>query len=95
MVRVLIERRLRDATADQAACQRLQRELRGAVMYAQGYLTAETLRDVDDPAHWFVLSAWESRAAWDAWRAAPDRHALLERMQAHLAFEHVTVLEAV
>ncbi len=92
MIRVLIDRRLREG-ADQAYNQ-AQRELRGGALHCRGYITGETWRDLDDPRHYVVVSTWQSRGEWDEWAAAPERRRVLEKMRPLLDAERITLFEA-
>lgn len=60
MIRVLIERRIRDGEGP--VYERIQRELRFEALREHGYFSGETWRDIDDPNHYVVISTWRSRA---------------------------------
>lgn len=38
-----------------------------------GYVSGETLRSLDDPSLWVVLSTWLDADLWKAWEASPER----------------------
>jgi quinol monooxygenase YgiN len=91
MVRVLIERRLRRGTEE--AFQAAMRGMRRDAIHAPGYVSGETLTDVDDPGHWIVISTWTSRAGWDAWAVSEPRSRARQTIAPLLAeAERVTVL---
>jgi quinol monooxygenase YgiN len=92
MIRVLIERRLSPGTAETFAA--LMREMRRDAVQARGYISGETLRDVDDPHHSVIVSTWRSQPDWDAWAVSPARQRARQRIAPLLAQpERVTVLE--
>jgi len=49
-----------------------------------GYITGETLRNVDDPSEYLVISTWKSVEAWNRWLANADRADLEGRVDALL-----------
>lgn len=52
------------------------KKARKAAADLPGYIGGETLRDVKDPHHHFILSTWESEEDWDRWRASDARYEL-------------------
>lgn len=42
-------------------------KLRSMAMAQPGYVSGETLVNMDDPEQNLVLSSWESPESWDAW----------------------------
>ena len=92
MIRVLIDRRLREGVAHDY--DRAQRALRGEALACRGYITGETWRDLDDPRHYVVLSTWRTRGEWETWAAAPERQRVLDEMRPLLVSEQITLLEA-
>ena len=78
MVRVMIERRCR---ADKAAeAESLLMELRAGAMQQRGYVSGETLRAVDDPSLWLVISTWLDANTWKAWQKKAERRALSDKL---------------
>lgn len=71
MVRVLIERRV-DSEADDVL-QKTMRELRREAIHRPGYITGETLRDLDQVGHYWILSTWRTREDWESWHHSPIR----------------------
>jgi quinol monooxygenase YgiN len=91
MVRVLIERRLRPGS--EAAFLAAMRDMRRDAVHAAGYVSGETLVDVDDPGHSVVVSTWTSPAGWDAWAVSDARSRARARIAPLLVeAERVTVL---
>jgi heme-degrading monooxygenase HmoA len=93
VIRVLIERRVRAAAG--ADYERTQRELRLEALREHGYLMGETLRDLDDPNHYVVVSTWRSRRDWDEWAGCDARRGVLERLAPLVESERITLYEHV
>ena len=83
MVKIVIERHCKpDAVAE---LESLLIELRSEAIQQRGYVSGETLRSVDDPSLWLVLSTWLDIGLWKAWEASPERQATARRMEPLLA----------
>ena len=94
MIRVLIERRLKEGVEEKL--QAHMRELRREAIHRPGYVSGETLRDVDDDRHFVILSSWRSQAEWRSWAASQQRRDIEAVIGALLAEpEKVTVFEVV
>jgi heme-degrading monooxygenase HmoA len=91
MIRVLIERRVREGTGPEY--ERLQREVRFEALREHGYFTGETWRDLDDPHHYAVISTWRSRHDWEGWTASDARRRALERIAPLIVSERITLFE--
>lgn len=94
MIRVLIERWLIEGgeTCVHDAC----RDIRQEAIKKPGYISGESLRDINDPSHYVVISSWHSREHWDAWAKSEERRRADEQFRAALAEpEKITVLEPV
>ena len=92
MIRVLIERRLADEGGE--LLQQSMKEMRTQAIHQPGYVSGETLRDVSDPLHYFILSNWQSEADWRAWFTSDERRKIERRVALLLnGPEKITVLE--
>lgn len=92
MIRVLIERWLVEHAG--AAPYDAFREIRHEAIKKPGYISGETLRDVEDPCHYVIVSSWQSREDWDAWASSEERLRADRRFSAMLVKpEKITVLE--
>lgn len=92
MVRVLIERWLREGADDVFVHE--MRGMRGGALGWRGYVSGETWRDAANPRHVVVLSTWHTRSDWDAWEISEARARALSAIRPLLtAGEKVTVLE--
>jgi len=74
MVKVLMERTIRGQNVGQIV--RLLRQLRVLAMRQPGYISGETLHEVNDPNYYLVISTWESLGQWQDWFNNPERQKL-------------------
>lgn len=94
MIRVLIEREIGEGMEQPYAD--AVTGMMQAIVRAPGYLSGESLRNADEPLHHFILSAWQSRAAWQRWLNCPERRAALDAISPFLAQpERITILEPI
>ena len=70
-IRVLIERKI--PSENQPRLNSLLMKLRGKAMLAKGYISGETLRSLDDPSEYLVISTWNSLEDWKKWESDKDR----------------------
>ncbi len=70
-IRVLIERRI--VLENEAALNNLLMKLRSKALLAKGYISGETLRAMDDPQAYLVISTWNSLQDWKRWEADKER----------------------
>ncbi|MGO9315840.1 MAG: antibiotic biosynthesis monooxygenase family protein [Syntrophobacteraceae bacterium] len=49
-------------------------------MKARGYISGETLRALDNPNKFVVLSNWNSAEDWKAWERDPERAKLQQEL---------------
>lgn len=94
MVRVLIERRVSSAMLE--AYGSALREMRLQAVQKPGYISGESLRDVQRPGHFVVISTWNGRGDWEAWAGSESRRRVMARIGPMLEEpEKITVLEPV
>ncbi len=79
MIRVMIERHCQPGKEKQL--RDLLLELRSAGMRQPGYITGETLREVDSPSVFMVISTWITLEAWKAWQTSRQRLLIEEMME--------------
>ncbi len=79
MVRVIIERRFQPGK--ESELEDLLVELRSRAMAQPGYVSGETLRSIDDPSLWVVLSTWLDASLWKVWEANPERKEIENRIE--------------
>ncbi len=51
----------------------LFRQMRSMAMDQPGYISGETLRSLDDPEQFIVISTWQSSDHWQAWLNSRQR----------------------
>ncbi len=59
-------------------------QLRSKAMAARGYISGETLRALDNPNKYLVISTWTTLEDWKAWEAHPARKELQEELERFL-----------
>lgn len=77
-VRVFIEREI--DPENEIKLHNLLLKLRAKAIQARGYISGETLRSVDDPNRFLVISTWNSLEEWRNWENDPDRKAIQEQI---------------
>ncbi|MEE9122139.1 MAG: antibiotic biosynthesis monooxygenase [Syntrophobacteria bacterium] len=77
-IRVLIERRI--VPENQPALSSLLLRLRSKAMHARGYISGETLRSLQDPNEYLVISTWNSLDDWKRWEAEKERQEIQSRI---------------
>ncbi len=81
-IRVLIERRI--TPENEPGLGNLLRKLRGKAMSAKGYISGETLRSLDDPNEYLVISTWNSLDDWRRWEADKERQEIQTKIDSLL-----------
>lgn len=82
-IKILIQRKIKSGKESE-----LGEAIKGIlprVVQAQGFISGETLRSVDDPALHLVISAWKSVEDWNGWVNTAERKAFEEKIAAILA----------
>lgn len=70
-VKVFIKRRVpEDKARDMVP---LFRKMRSLAMNQNGYISGETLRNMNDPEEYIVISSWQSSGEWIAWLKSSER----------------------
>lgn len=88
-IRVLMTRRIPQLTTgmDVALLPQLSQlliELRNLANHQPGYITGETLRNVDDRREYLVISTWKSMEAWNGWMDNETRRQVENQVDALL-----------
>jgi heme-degrading monooxygenase HmoA len=55
-------------------------ELRTKATRQPGYISGETLRNLNDPEDCVVISTWETLENWNAWSASKERAGIDEKI---------------
>lgn len=70
-VRVIIEREAKPG--QEARLQLLMIQARTKALKTKGYISGETLRALDNPRQFVVLSNWNSAEDWNSWEKDSER----------------------
>ena len=93
MIRVIIERFIAETLEEHyetAAKQTLQ-----LAVCAPGFISGETLQDINNPRHRIVLCKWRSVKDWQDWQDSLKRKRMMSKLR--LLFdkdEKITIFEA-
>ena len=77
-VKILIYRKARPGKEKELS--EAVRALRFKAMYAQGYISGETLRSIEDPSLHLVISTWKRIEDWNNWFNSPGRKTFQEKI---------------
>ncbi len=75
-IRVLIERQVEPG--QESRLQQIMTQSRVRAMKAKGYISGETLRALDNPSRFLVISNWNSVEDWKAWEKSSERAKIQE-----------------
>ena len=81
-VRVFIEREVEPG--QEAKLQLLMMQARAKAIKSNGYISGETLRAIDNPNKFLVISNWNSAEDWKAWEKSAERAQLQTEIAALL-----------
>ncbi len=84
-VKILIKRRLPLDMAQTMVA--LSRQLRILAMQQEGYISGETLRRIDNPEEFLVISNWQSFKDWENWLNSSQRKELQSKIDILLGRE--------
>jgi heme oxygenase (mycobilin-producing) len=82
-VKIIIDRKVKKGRESEFS--KLSRELRGKAISSKGYVSGETLRAMDDPNNYIVISTWQRVEDWVNWEKHPERkkiHNKIEKLMA-------------
>lgn len=92
MIRVIIERTIAESmesTYEQLAKGTLQQ-----AVTADGFISGESLRDIENPRHRVILCKWRSQADWDRWFSSAERKDMMAQLSLVLeGAEKITLLD--
>ena len=81
-VKIFIKRRIpKDRTHDLLP---LFRRLRNLATNQSGYISGETLKNLDDPSDYLVISTWQSIDNWREWLVSRERMEIQNEIDARL-----------
>ena len=70
-VKVLIKRKIPESKAREIIP--LFRQMRSLAMNQKGYISGETLRNLENPEEFLVISSWQSSEEWTNWLKSSER----------------------
>jgi propionyl-CoA carboxylase beta chain len=79
-VKILIKRSIGQEVAQ--VVRPLIVELRGHAMRQPGYISGETLKCIDKPGEYLVVSTWQSVKDWNKWINSQERNILEDKIEA-------------
>ena len=79
-VKVIIKRKVADAKAREMIP--LFRKMRSLAMNQEGYISGETLRNLNDPEDFIVISNWQSSDDWGKWLSSGERQEVQKKIDA-------------
>ena len=81
-VKILIQRKVKPGKEKEF--NETVKELRSMAIHAQGYISGETLRSIEDPSVHVVISTWKSIEDWNHWADSAERKAFQQKTDAML-----------
>ena len=81
-VKVLIRRTVPESKAKDMVP--LFRQMRALAMNQPGYISGETLRNLDNAEEFLVISSWLSSDDWKKWVQSKERNEIQEKIDALL-----------
>jgi heme-degrading monooxygenase HmoA len=82
-VRIIIDRKVKKGKESDFA--KLLRELRSKAVPSKGYISGETLRALDDPHNFIVITTWHSIDDWKKWEKSPERKKIQTKIEKFMA----------
>ena len=79
-VKIIIKRKV--PKVKEAQVLPLLLDLRSKAIMQPGYISAETLVNVNDPEEYVVIGTWKSSDQWKAWEASKERREIQGRIEA-------------
>ena len=81
-IKIIIERHT--IPGNELSLSELLLQLRAEAMKTKGYISGETLRALDDPNKYIVISTWDTLEDWRAWEADGTRKKIQKNIDALL-----------
>jgi heme-degrading monooxygenase HmoA len=81
-VKILLERKFKEEPSLDEI--KIINELRIGAMQQIGYVSGETLVDLDDHRRIIVISVWTNKAAWETWEKSDQRRKLETNLNENL-----------
>jgi heme-degrading monooxygenase HmoA len=84
-VKILIKRKVPHDKAREMIP--LFRQMRASAATQSGYITGETLRSLDNPEEFLVISTWQSSEDWNKWMKSEERNKVQRKIDGLLGGE--------
>jgi len=81
-VKILIRRHVPEEKAREIVP--LVREMRSLATNHEGYISGETLRNLESPEEFMVISTWESSKDWKEWLKSEDKKKIQDKIDSLL-----------
>lgn len=81
-VKILLERKFKEEPSLEEI--KIINELRVGAMQRKGYVSGETLVDLNDHKRIVVISTWANKAEWEAWENSEERQKLETKLNENL-----------
>src|SRR5439155_8246071 len=81
-VKILIQRKVKPGK--ETELNETVRNLRSKAIHAEGYISGEALRSIEDPSLHLVISIWKSLEDGNHWADSPERKAFQQKTDATL-----------
>lgn len=92
MIRVIIDRFIAESLEENYEI--TAKETLQAAVRAPGFISGESLKDIQNERHRVVLCNWRSLQDWQRWLSSPERKSMMDQLNLMLeTAEKVTVLE--
>jgi heme-degrading monooxygenase HmoA len=78
-IKILIHRKVKRGKEKELS--EAVRNLRSKIIHAGGYISGETLRSIEDPSLYLVISTWRSLEDWNRWTGSLDRKAFQQNTE--------------
>jgi heme-degrading monooxygenase HmoA len=82
-VRIIIDRKVKKGKEAEFAKQ--LRELRSKAIPSRGYISGETLRSMDDPHNYIVITTWQNIDDWKTWEKNSERKKIQAKIEKLMA----------
>jgi len=82
-VRIIIDRKVKKGKELDFA--KLLRDLRSKAVPSKGYISGETLRALDDPHNYIVITTWQSVDDWKNWEKNLERKKVQNKIEKLMA----------
>jgi len=84
-VKIMIKRRVPEDKVQELMP--LLDQMRSMASKQSGYIYGETLKSLDAPEEYLVISTWRSLADWEGWAKSPQRLSLQEKIDNIIGFQ--------